>query len=121
MHRRLSTLAAIIEADALCVLAIGLFVSVGGCCAPINPTPDQVKAWVSASVPPGSSEGQVKAFCTEHGFDYGHTDPTDPRLAQAYRRVGGCEATMPIVRMDIQYDSDQRVRKIEVEGFAMLP
>jgi len=28
---------------------------------------------------------------------------------------------MPIVRMDIQYDSDQRVRKIEVEGFAMLP
>lgn len=97
---------------------LGIVFVLYGCCAPISPTVEQVKHWASGSIPAGSSEAQVRQFCTDKGFGYSEMGG---RWATASRRVGGCDATHPVVWMNIQYDEDRRVRTINVYGGSMLP
>ena len=98
--------------------------TLAGCCKPISPTAQEVQKWVRESLPAGSSEEQVKAFCTQHGFnnyarmDGGVTDP-DRHWGQASRRVGGCESDKPVVIIDVMYDGDLRMQSINVWGASM--
>jgi hypothetical protein len=105
-------------------LTIGIALAVAGCCKPISPTAEEVQKWVRQSLPTGSSEDQVKAFCTQRGFNnYTRmdSDVTEPNRhwGQASRRVGGCESDKPVVIIDVYYDGDLRMQSINVRGASM--
>lgn len=99
------------------LLALALALELIGCCAPVSPTTEQVKAWVAMDLPAGSSESQVQRFCAAHGFDYS----SGPDWGNAHRKAGGCEATRPVVWMEIAYDNERRVKSIDVYGGSMEP
>lgn len=93
-------------------IVLGLAFGLTGCCAPFGPTTGQVKAWVAADLPAGSSEARVQRFCASHGFDYS----SGPDWGNAHRGGGGCGPTPPEVWMQIRYDDARRVTGIDVYG-----
>lgn len=98
-------------------LAFALALGLIGCCAPINPTTKQVKAWAATGLPAGSSETQVRRFCAAHGFDYS----AGSDWGNAHRKVGGCASRGPVVWMQIAYDNQRRVKSIDVYGGSLEP
>jgi hypothetical protein len=92
------------------LLAFGLSVGLAGCCAPFGPTAREVKSWVAADLPAGSSEHRVERFCASHGFDYS----SGRDWGNAHRRGGGCGPTPPMVWMQVRYDDARRVTGIDV-------
>lgn len=83
------------------------------------PTSADVQKWVGDGLPTGSTEEQLKVFCTRHGFDkYTRMDEnmTEPNRhwGQASRRVGGCESDEPVAIIDVYYDGDLPTQSINV-------
>jgi hypothetical protein len=107
-----------------------------GCCPPIKPTPDEVRALVASELPVGSSDADVIRFFWAHGFSWDNRPSPDwqwsdgpegtylgpgEKSMQGSRRVGGCESSKPIVVMLVQFDENRRVESVDVRGRAMVP
>lgn len=104
-----------------CLSITSVFWTVG-CCPPISPQPQAVQLWVEKELPAGSSVDDVKGFCQRHGFIYVEQGAYQGTYyAEAYRRVGGCEATESMVLLNVRYGEDLRVKQINVKGLSMLP
>jgi hypothetical protein len=104
-------------------LALGcLGISLLGCCPPIKPTPDEVRALAATELPVGSSEADAMRFFDAHGFSHDAMPTTQAvKYLQASRRVGGCESTKPVVIVTVTLDASRRVEAVDVRGASMLP
>jgi hypothetical protein len=117
--------------------ALGLVAAlILGCCPPVKPTPNEVRALAASELPAGSSDADVIRFFEAHQFSWDDRPAPDAdwayrpgkkylrdgaRSMQGSRRAGGCESTRPIVVMLVTFDENRRVTAVDVRGASMLP